>query len=222
LIFLVDLAARHLILRCVPGRPAVIIYSHPYPSRSRAGRALLEAVADLPGLEVRSLYALYPDFDIDVRAEQAALERSELVIWQGPLYWYGVPALLGAWFEKVLSNGWAYGENATALRGKSALWVTTTGAPASDYRPGGIHGHAFEAFVPPVSQTARFCGMNWIDPPVVLHGAHRISVDGLHEATRQYRQRLEALLAGPRDPGSPHAPGHRTQPPAPGVEPRHE
>ena len=54
----------------------LIVRAHPYPQRSRAGRALLEAVHDLPDLEVRSLYDLYPDFDIDVAAEQAALARA--------------------------------------------------------------------------------------------------------------------------------------------------
>jgi glutathione-regulated potassium-efflux system ancillary protein KefF len=179
--------------------PSVLIYAHPYPARSRAGRALLEAVADLPGLEVRSLYALYPDFDIDSRAEQAALERAGLVIWQAPFYWYGVPALLSAWFERVLAHGWAYGEGGVALRGKSALWVTTTGAPASEYQAGGIHGHPFDAFVPAIAQTARFCGMRWLDPPVVVHGAHRISAEALRATAGHYRRRLERLIR----PGAP-------------------
>lgn len=192
-------------------RPAVLIYAHPYPSRSRAGRALLEAVADLPELEVRSLYALYPDFDIDVRAEQAALTRAGLVIWQAPLHWYGVPSLLGAWFERVLAHGWAYGENGGALRGKSALWVTTTGAPAEDYRPGGIHGYPFESFVPAIAQTARFCGMRWVDPPVVVHGAHRISSADLRTMAHQYRLRLEALTRQDSDDPSSITPASNAE-----------
>ena len=75
-------------------RAVTLIYGHPYPARSRAGRVLLDGVRDLPGVEVRSLYDLYPDFDIDVQAEQAALLKAELIVWQCPFYWYGVPALL--------------------------------------------------------------------------------------------------------------------------------
>lgn len=41
----------------------------------------MNAVSDLSGLEVRSLYDLYPDFDIDVTAQQAALSRADLVVW---------------------------------------------------------------------------------------------------------------------------------------------
>ncbi|HEY8926173.1 MAG TPA: NAD(P)H-dependent oxidoreductase [Polyangia bacterium] len=181
-------------------RSVSVIYSHPYPNRSRAGRALLEGLRDLPSgevsLNVRSLYALYPDFDIDVAAEQQALLGADVVIWQGPFYWYGVPALMSLWFEKVLAHGWAYGDDAHAVRGKTVLWVATTGGPESSYRPGAMHGHPLQAFVPAISQTARFCGMQWVDPPLVVHGAHRISTEHLREAAAGYRARVLALAAG--------------------------
>jgi glutathione-regulated potassium-efflux system ancillary protein KefF len=170
-----------------------LLYAHPYPDRSRAGRVLFEAVQDLPGLEARSLYALYPDFAIDVQSEQAALLRADVIVWQAPIYWYGVPALLKLWFEKVLAHGWAYGHGGTALQGKRVLFCTTTGAPEDAYRPGGMHGRPFEAYVPPVEQTALFCGMGW-EPPIVVHGAHRVGRQGVEAVARTYRERLRALL----------------------------
>jgi glutathione-regulated potassium-efflux system ancillary protein KefF len=169
-----------------------LVYAHPYPDRSRAGRALLEAVQGLPGIEVRSLYDLYPDFGIDVEAEQDALLRSHTVVWQHPLYWYSVPGLLKHWFDKVLAHGWAYGEGGTALRGKRCLWVTTTGGDPTAFSPAGMHQHPFAAFVPPVEQTARFCGMEWLEP-MQVHGAHRVSAHVLRELAAQYRQRLIEL-----------------------------
>ena len=181
-------------------RPITIIHAHPYPDRSRAGRILLDGVRDLPGVEVRSLYAMYPDFDIDVDAEQQALTRSDVLVWQSPFYWYGIPSLLHLWIEKVLAHGWAYGAGGNAVRGKTTLWVTTTGAPASAYAPGQMHGHPFETFVPAVSQTARFCGMHW-SSPIVVHGAHRISESDLRRSAADYRTRLEALAA---DGGNGH------------------
>ena len=185
---------------CLDGRivPAVsrsikVIYSHPYPNRSRAGRGLLEAVRDMPALEVRPLYSLYPDFNIDVHAEQQALIAADIVVWQGPFYWYGLPSLMNLWFEKVLVRGWAYGEGARALRGKTVLWVATVGGPTTTYQAGGIHGHPFDSFVPAISQTARFCGMRWVDPPVIVHGAHGIGAELLRQASQDYRRRLDAL-----------------------------
>jgi glutathione-regulated potassium-efflux system ancillary protein KefF len=175
----------------------LLVFAHPYPDRSRANQALLEGVQGLEGLEVRSLYDLYPDFDIDVLAEQAALSRAKVVIWQHPTYWYAPPGLLKHWFDAVLLRGWAYGDGGDALRGKRCLWVTTTGGEPAAYGPGGMHRLPFEEFIPPVEQTARFCQMEW-EPPFIVHGAHRVSDDDLSALGRDYRRRLEALLAQAR------------------------
>ena len=104
-----------------------VIYAHPYPRYSRACAALLQGIEGVAGLEVRSLYDRYPDFDIDGDAERSALEKARLVVWMHPLYWYTAPALLKHWFDHVLVKGWAYGEGGGALAGKDCLWVTTTG-----------------------------------------------------------------------------------------------
>ena len=170
----------------------VILYAHPYPDRSRANRALLRSVEDLPYVSLRSLYDLYPDFAIDVQAEQRALADASAVVLQHPMYWYSVPGLLKLWFDKVLARGWAYGDGGDALAGKRCLWVTTTGAPESGFSPEGMHGHTFQAFVPAIEQTVRFCKMRW-EEPLVLHGAHRVDDERIAELARSYRARLEAL-----------------------------
>jgi len=173
----------------------VLVFAHPYPDRSRANLRLLDAVRDLDGVDVRSLYDTYPDFDIDVEAEQAALERASIVVWQHPIYWYSVPGLLKHWFDKVLVRGFAYGDGGVALRGKRCQWVATTGGEPSAFTPEGIHGHPFIEFEPVVEQTARFCGMRW-EPPLIVHGAHHISEQVLDKAASEYRVRLLNLLEG--------------------------
>jgi glutathione-regulated potassium-efflux system ancillary protein KefF len=171
-----------------------LVFAHPYPDRSRANRRLLEAVEDLAGVEVRSLYDAYPSFDIDVPAEQASLAKADTVVWHHPTYWYTVPGLLKHWFDKVLLRGWAYGEGGTALRGKRCLWVTTTGGDDEAYRPEGMHGRPFEEYLPVVEQTAVFCGMRW-EEPLIVKGAHRVTDAELDELARLYRRRLSALIA---------------------------
>lgn len=149
---------------------------------------LLDAVRDVPGLSVRSLYDLYPDFSIDVARERAALVPARLVIWQHPMYWYGVPALLKLWFETVLTEGWAFGPQ-RALEGKDCLWVTTTGGGPEAFTPAGKHAHPFEAFVAPIEQTARFCGMNFL-APLVVHGSHRLPSQELQRHAAEFRARV--------------------------------
>jgi glutathione-regulated potassium-efflux system ancillary protein KefF len=172
-----------------------VVYAHPYPMHSRACRVLLGAIESLPGVSVRSLYDRYPDFDIDAAAEQAALAEARLVVWMHPLYWYTAPALMKLWFEQVLVKGWAYGEDGDALAGKDCLWVTTTGGDEIAFSPEGRHGHRIDAFAPVVEQTARFCGMNWLEP-FVVHGAHIISDAALHEAAERLRQRVQQWSEG--------------------------
>jgi glutathione-regulated potassium-efflux system ancillary protein KefF len=162
-----------------------LIYAHPHADRSIGGKALLDAVQGVAGLSVRALYDLYPDFSVDVAAERAALESARLVVWQHPLHWYGVPALLKLWFDDVLTEGWAF-NGGRALAGKDCLWVTTTGGGPDAFTPTGRHGHAFEAFVTPISQTARFCGMNFLDP-VVVHGSRRMGTEALQRHAASYR-----------------------------------
>lgn len=171
-----------------------VVFAHPYPSQSRANRTLLDAVRDLPGLEVCSLYDRYPDFDIDVAAEQAALGRAELVVWMHPVYWYSVPALLKHWFDKVLRHGWAYGDGSAALRGKDCLWVASAGGTPEAYAPSGIHERPFIEFSRPIEETARFCRMNW-QTPFIVHGADEIDEAELAANAARLRERLQAWLA---------------------------
>ncbi len=178
-----------------------VIYAHPYPNRSRAGRTLLASVSALENVKIRSLYERYPDFSIDVSAEQDLLGEAELIVWQHPVYWYGPPPLLSLWFEKVLARGWAYGKGGAALHGKSCLWVPTTGGDTDAYREGGMHGYTFDKFIPPTEQTARFCGMHW-HSPLILHGSHRATDEQLRVHALAYRDRLTTFLAAPVAPST--------------------
>ena len=167
----------------------VVLTAHPYPGRSRAHRVFVEAIRDLPDVDVRSLYDLYPDFDIDVVAEQAALADARLVVWLHPLFWYGVPSLLKHWFDQVLTNGWAHGKGGRALAGKECLWVVTTGGDGEAYSANGRHQRPFTDYVPPVEHTARYCGMNWLEPHV-LHGAHSVDDAAIAAAAARLRTQL--------------------------------
>jgi glutathione-regulated potassium-efflux system ancillary protein KefF len=170
----------------------LVVYVHPFHQRARANAALIGALEGLPRLTVRSLYDRYPDFDVDATAERAAVEAAHTVVLQHPLYWYAMPALAKLWIDRVFAAGWAYGEGGRAVAGKRFMWAVTTGGDDTDYAPSAAHDHPFEAFVPPVRQFARYCGMQW-ETPFVVHGAHRIADDELRSRAAQYRARIAAL-----------------------------
>src|SRR5450631_4104924 len=160
------------------GAEILVLVAHPEIEQSRANRCLMRSARELqassrPGrVEVRDLYALYPDYLVDVQVEQAALAAARLVVWQQPIHWYGMPPLLKLWVDDVLSFGWAYGPGGTALRGKDLWLVASTGGPEDSYRPQSYNRYFFDAFLPPYEQTAALCGMRFL-PPLLLHGAHR-------------------------------------------------
>ena len=175
----------------------VVIYAHPYPMRSRACAELLGAIRDLPGLQVRALYDLYPDFDIDIDAERAALAQARTVVWLHPVYWYSVPSLMKHWFDTVLSRGWAYGAGGTALAGKDCLWVATAGGDDEDAQAANGRTHQdFERFPRVVEQVARYCGMQWLEP-CTLEGASINSGASLAESAAALRARVAALADRP-------------------------
>ena len=182
-----------------PSAPAdaeiLVIVAHPELEQSRANRRLLQSARALqdrspPGrLAVRDLYALYPDYLIDIAVEQAALKAARLVVWQQPIRWYSMPPLLKLWVDDVLTFGWAYGPGGDALRGKDLWLVASTGGAEDSYRPDGYNRYFFDAFLPPYEQTAALCGMRFL-PPLLLHGAHRASPAELDAHVAVFAERL--------------------------------
>jgi glutathione-regulated potassium-efflux system ancillary protein KefF len=173
----------------------VVITAHPQMEQSRVNRRLMRTARKLstrgrPRITVRDLYSLYPDYLIDVPAEQALLASAQLIVWQHPIHWYSMPPLMKLWVDEVLSFGWAYGPGGTALRGKDLWLVATTGGPQESYHPDSYNRYFFDAFLPPYEQTATLCGMRFL-PPLVLHGAHQADEAAITAHLTVYADRLQ-------------------------------
>ena len=168
----------------------LVINAHPNPEKSTAGKAVLEALVKLcPQAEIRNLPALITPSGFDIVAEQAALVKADVIVWQFPFYWYSVPAIMKKWIDDVLTYGFAYGTGGTALHGKRLILSFTTGAPASEYAHGKVMNWAVEDFLPPLLQTAKLCGLELL-PPVWSTGMSFIA--GVHTAADRERILSEA------------------------------
>ena len=184
------------------GPNVLVITAHPQMEHSRINRRLMHAARQLPANEhsplivVRDLYSLYPDYLIDVAAEQALLANATLIVWQHPIHWYSMPALMKLWLDEVLAFGWAYGPGGTALRGKDLWLVASTGGPADSYQPSGYNRYAFTDFLPPYEQTANLCGLRFL-PPMLLHGAHRAEDAEIESHLAVYAERLASYPRWP-------------------------
>ena len=69
--------------------------------------------------------------------------------------------------------------------------MASTGGETASYSSDGRHGHRFEDFLPPYQQTARLCGMQWVEP-LILHGAHHIPPVQFQHHVERYLEGLQA------------------------------
>ena len=69
----------------------------------------------------------------------------DMLILQFTLWWYGVPAIMKGWFDRVFANGLMYGQigrfNHGGLKGKRAMVSMTTGCYPEMVGSGGVMGH---------------------------------------------------------------------------------
>ncbi len=172
----------------------LILLAHPALHKSRVNRHLLDAVRDLDGVTVRDLYEEYPDLHLDVDREQCLLGEHDVIVWQHPFFWYSCPALLKEWLDLVLEYGFAYGEGGDALRGKRVLTAITTGGPQESYGADGLNRYTIAQLLAPFEQTARLCGMEYLEP-FVVHGTHSLSQDAIAAHVAAYRGRIATLCA---------------------------
>jgi glutathione-regulated potassium-efflux system ancillary protein KefG len=176
----------------------LLTLAHPALERSRANRALAKAAKGLEGVTFHDLYETYPDFAIDIEAEQEKLLAHDVIAVQFPLYWYATPALLKEWFDLVWLHGFAYGLDGNALAGKRLFAACTTGGAAKAYHAHGYNRFSMDEYLRPLEQTAYLCGMVW-ETPFVVHGAAVKDDDELKAEALRYRARVSSLMTAPAD-----------------------
>lgn len=168
---------------------ALVIYAHPAHQRSRANQALLNSIADLTNVTIHDLYEHYPNFFIDVAAEQALLEEYDLIILQHPVYWYNMPALLREWQDLVLEYGFAYGKGKRKLAGKKFWVVMTAGAPEHTYEGSAVNERPLSDYFLHYERMANVCGLKQY-PTFELYYSRHISDAELNQRCADFRATL--------------------------------
>jgi len=139
----------------------------------------------------------------DIRTEQAKLLAADAVVFQFPLWWFGMPAIMKGWIERVFAYGLAYGHRGAGnthrygeggLAGKRAMLSVTTGGPADDYAARGINGQLDELLFPITHGTLFYPGMEVL-PTHAVHGAGRIDGAGMDAARAALAARLRGLFS---------------------------
>lgn len=148
--------------------------------------------------QLEELYATeHHGFAPDIEAELQKVAWCDVMIWQFPLWWFSVPAVLKGWVDKVFAMGRAYGsgrlyENGF-FQGKRALLSLTTGGDAAAYEPGGLQGDMAGVLRPIHRGMLQFTGFTVLAPHIV-YGPVRLSATEQEAALVSWATRLPGLL----------------------------
>ena len=130
------------------------VFAH--PSQRCFNRVLLDTLQDVAKAkghvcEVRDLYAVkfnpllserdFEEFNRgripeDIKKEQEHVGAADVVVFMHPLWWFGMPAVLKGWVDRVFSYGFAYGHDSRGVKpllaGKKAILINTAGGQESE------------------------------------------------------------------------------------------
>ena len=175
----------------------LVLLSHPSYSNSVVNRRLIEVAQGVEGVTCRHLEAIYPQFEIDVEAEQQLVREHDALVFQHPLYWYSSPPHLKLWIDQVLLRDFAFGRRDPETKGKTLRSVVSAGGPESAYAAEGFNGYPIKDFLRAFERTAIFCRMKW-EAPLILHntyGADEAEIDAHVDA---YQTCLREMVGAPR------------------------
>ncbi|MBM2885696.1 NAD(P)H-dependent oxidoreductase [Chromobacterium phragmitis] len=158
----------------------------------------------------------------DVAEEQRKLLAADAVIFVFPLWWYGIPAILKGWFERVYAYGFGYGYQGQGnrlrygdglLKGKRALLAAMVGGGEQDYGPRGINGPLKELLFPVTHGCLFYPGMDVL-PIHAVYGVNHLSREEVADQLKHWLRRLadlfdEAPIPFRRQNGGDYPDGHQ-------------
>nr|WP_237552263.1 NAD(P)H-dependent oxidoreductase [Streptomyces sp. SID5789] len=140
----------------------------------------------------------------DVRAEQEKLLWADTIVFQFPLWWYSMPAILKGWVDRVFTFRFAYGVGEHSdtkygerygegtLAGRKALLSVTIGGQESHYGARGVNGPIEDLLFPIHHGILYYPGIEAV-PPFVVYGADRMTAEDYPDVAKAWEQRLRTL-----------------------------
>ncbi|WP_434778707.1 NAD(P)H-dependent oxidoreductase [Neisseria sp. Ec49-e6-T10] len=144
----------------------------------------------------------------DIALEQDKLRWADTVIFQFPLWWFSMPAILKGWFDRVYAYGFAYGVGEHSdhhwgdrygegiMAGKRAMLLVTTGGWPSHYSPRGINGPIEDILFPIEHGILYYPGFDVL-PPFVIYHTSKIDEEKFLTICDQLGERLDTLWQTP-------------------------
>jgi NAD(P)H dehydrogenase (quinone) len=148
-------------------------------------------------LQIEEMHATEANgFSDEIESEITKIEWCDLMIWQFPLWWFGLPAALKGWADRVLAMGRTYGGNRIyqtgVFRGKRALLSLTTGGPEEAYLKGAFNGDIAGVLRPIHRGILQFVGFDVLAPQIV-YGPVRMTDEQRKQALATCTERLRRV-----------------------------
>jgi len=132
----------------------------------------------------------------DINAEIEKVVWADLVIFNFPIYWFSMPAIMKGWVDRVFVSGRFYGGmrfyDRGGLRGKKALVSVTLGGQPHMFNADGVHGPLQEMLRHLLRGTLGYLGFEVLPPFIGWHVPY-ISGDARSVILDEYRACLRSV-----------------------------
>lgn len=140
----------------------------------------------------------------DIVGEQEKLLWADTVIFQFPLWWFSLPAIMKGWIDRVYAYGFAYGVGEHSethwgdrygegtFAGKRAMLVVTAGGWAEHYAPRGINGPIDDILFPIQHGMLFYPGFDVL-PPLVFYRSDKLDDQRFAMMREELARRLDTL-----------------------------
>ena len=137
---------------------------------------------------------------VDIQVELDRVKWADLIIFNFPIYWFGMPAIMKGWIDRVFVSGYCYGGKRIydrgGLKGKMAMLAFSLGGQRHMFGPGAVHGELESLLLPIQRGMLAYVGLRVL-PPFVAYHVPYISQPERHGYLEEYRQHLQNLHQHP-------------------------
>lgn len=132
-------------------------------------------------------------FAPDIEAELEKLDWCDVLIFQFPIWWFGLPAILKGWVDRVFAQDRIYGGgrwfDEGYFKGKRAMLSLTTGGGPGAFSESGLVGDIHAHLHPINYGIFRFVGFDVL-PPFIAWGPARAGEERRRANITEYVERV--------------------------------